>query len=192
MDMSDFPRRLLVCLLLTAGLAACGSPTPSENPPTVVSASPSVVSASPSVVSVSPSARPTPSSTAPAAPATSAPTTPERALPLILSRSGGIAGVQDQVKIDPDGTATVTHRAGNPTTSRLSVAELAVLRRLLTDPALAREAKATSGTGVCADGFQYVLRTPTLSMKTTDCGRSNHPTLAKVISLVLPAGGKGA
>jgi hypothetical protein len=193
MDMSDSPRRLLVCLLLTAGLAACGSPTTGETPPIVASPV-----SSPPVVVVPSSAVPAPTTTSAEPPVTSTrasstPTTPatqDRALPLTLSRTGGIAGVQDQVEVDPDGTATVIRRGGTPATSTLSAADLAALRRLLTDPALAREAKVTAGNGVCADGFQYTLRTPSVTMKTDDCGRSDRPTLAKIISLVLPPGGK--
>jgi hypothetical protein len=181
MDMSEFPRRLAVCLVLTAGLAACGSPTTNETMPIVASPPSEVPAPSSATFSQVPDT---------SAPTTTDPTTSAQPLPLTLSRTGGIAGVQDQVKIDPDGTATVTHRSGKPTTTRLSAPELAALRRLVTDPALAREAKAADGAGTCADGFQYDLRTPALSMKTTDCGRSNRPTLAKIITLVLPPGGK--
>jgi hypothetical protein len=182
MDMSRSLRRLAVCLLMTAGLAACGSPAPNDNMPIVTSV-PSEAPASSGVFSEVPGDSPVP--------ATSAPTAVGQPLPLTLSRTGGIAGVQDQVKIDTNGTATVTHRAGKPTTTTLSAEDLAALRRLLTDPALVREAKAADGAGQqCADGFQYALRTPDLSVKTNDCGRSTHPTLAKVISLALPPGGK--
>lgn len=192
MDMYRSSRRLAVCLLLTAGLAACSSPAQNETLPTVTS----VPSAD--VPSGAPSEEPEPGVTlseVPGAgtPTSSAPTAVGQPLPLTLSRTGGIAGVQDQVKIDTKGTATVTNRAGKSTTTTLSAKNLAALRRLLTDPALVREAKAGDSTGQqCADGFQYDLRTPDLSMKTTDCGRSTHPTLAKVISLALPPGGKGA
>jgi hypothetical protein len=183
MDMSRSPRRLAACLLLTAGLAACGSPAPNETMPIVTSVPSEVPAPSVTFSEVPGTATPT----------TSAPTAVAQPLPLTLSRTGGIAGVQDQVKIDTDGTATVTHRAGKPTTTTLSAKDLAALRRLLTDPALVREAKAADGAGQqCADGFQYDLRTPDLSVKATDCGRSTHPTLAKVISLALPPGGKGA
>ncbi len=178
MDMYRSARRFAGCLLLIGGLAACGSPTTNETMPIVASGSPPPeVPASADVFSP--------------APATSAPTAVAQPLPLTLSRTGGIAGVQDQVEIDVNGMATVTHKAGKPTTTTLSAEELAALRALLTDPALVREAKAADGAGPqCADGFQYALRTPGLSVKSTDCGRSKQPTLAKVISLVLPPGGK--
>lgn len=183
MDMSRSPRRLAVCLLMTAGLAACASPASNDNMP-IVTTAPSESPAPSGVFSEVPG-----SATA----TTSPPAAVAQPFPLTLSRTGGIAGVQDQVKIDTNGTATVTHKSGKPTTTTLSATDLAALRRLLTDPALVREAKAADGSGQqCADGFQYDLRTPDLSMKTTDCGRSSHPTLAKVISLVLPPGGKGA
>ena len=185
MDMSSSPRRFAACLLLIGGLAACGSPTTNETLPITATASPPSEVPAPSSATFSEvPATTTPATSPPAAP------TPGQPLPLTLSRTGGIAGVQDQVKIDPDGTATVTHRAGKPTTTTLSAKSLAALRGLLADPALAREAKAVDGAGTCADGFQYSLRTPALTMKTTDCGRSKQPTLAKLITLVLPPGGK--
>ena len=178
MDMYRSSRRLAGCLLLIGGLAACASPAPNQTMPTVTTV---------------PSESPGPSGVFSQAPETGAPTAIAQPLPLTLSRSGGIAGVQDQVKIDTNGTATVTHKSGQPTTTKLSATELSALRGLLTDPALVREAKAANPAGQqCADGFQYDLRTPDLSMKTTDCGRNSHPTLAKVISLALPPGGKGA
>jgi hypothetical protein len=185
MDMHRSPRRLAGCLLLIGALAACGSPTTNETLPIVASASPPPEVPAPSSATFSEvPGTATPATSAPASSSTDQP------LPLTLSRTGGIAGVQDQVKIDPDGTATVTHRAGKPTTTTLPAKQLAALRGLLADPALAREAKAVDGAGTCADGFQYNLRTPALTIKTTDCGRSKQPTLAKVITLVLPPGGK--
>ena len=112
MDMYRSSRRLAGCLLLIGGLAACASPAPNQTMPTVTTV---------------PSESPGPSGVFSEAPITSAPTAVAQPLPLTLSRSGGIAGVQDQVKIDTNGTATRTQKSGQATTTKLSATELAAL-----------------------------------------------------------------
>ncbi|MGX6606416.1 hypothetical protein ACWKSP_30455 [Micromonosporaceae bacterium Da 78-11] len=173
--MLDSTRRLLSCLLLTAAVGGCASGTPT------VAASGTPVTTTPA----SPSMPPTtvPPTTAPTATATA---TGSPVLPLTFVRSGGIAGVQDQITIEADGTATVTRRDGRTVKSAVPAADLADLSRLLADPALPREANAAAKSSkVCSDGFRYELRTPAQRLKVDDCGEAL-PTLDQIRDLVLP------
>jgi hypothetical protein len=197
MRMLDSTRRIIVCLVATAGLAACGSQAPAVTGSPALSASsgagaPSKAGPLPSTVPGSPgSAGPAPSPTVRTAPPeTDEPrdlATPRgRELPLTVMRVGGLAGTADQVTVEPDGTAVLTGRGRQPVRSAMPATDLAELRRLLTDPAFAAAASPTGATGVCADGYRYRLRTPKLSVVTDDCSKSRTPAVGRVLALVVP------
>jgi hypothetical protein len=200
MGMFDVTRRILVCLFVAAGAAGCAAGSSAGPLPSSVSLSPSLP-ASPAADSPIPAppdpSAPVPSSSLPSSPAPSSPapappsassTRPvppsSRALPLTLTRSGGIRGASDEITVQPDGTAVVTRDGAQPVRTKLSPENLAALRTLVADPALVREG--SRGTTVCNDGYQYRLRTPSVLVTTNDCGARSRPALTKVIDLVRP------
>ncbi|SCG35032.1 hypothetical protein GA0074704_0164 [Micromonospora siamensis] len=87
---------------------------------------------------------------------------------MVLVRSGGFAGREETVTVEPDGSWTV-EGAGSRRTGRIAGADLDRLRQLLADPRLSTEADAPATPTNCADAFEYRL---TVGQRTTgyvDC-----------------------
>ncbi|MFR9776697.1 protealysin inhibitor emfourin [Micromonospora sp. MS34] len=97
--------------------------------------------------------------TAPAAPA----------VRVVLTKSGGIAGVEETVTVQPDGHWTRGDRSGASRTGQLSDADLDRLRRLAADPRLPAEATATTPAPMCADAFTYRLTVGDTTTGYEDC-----------------------
>jgi len=174
-------RAALVAGIALAALAACNSGSPSGSAGT-----PSATTPTSSVPTTEPSASPT--SPAPVPPsATSG--VPEVGGPVILERTGGIAGVRQRVVIQPDGAWTYTERDGRQQVGRLTPAQTDQLRRLVGGPSLAAEAKATqSNPAKCADGFLYTLNANHLVVRSDDCGSTDtKPTLNAIVKLIAEA-----
>lgn len=86
-----------------------------------------------------------------------------------LVRTGGFAGLHDQITIGADGTWTATDRGGNQRSGRLSDQQREKLRGLAADPRLANEATQTRAATKCADVFEYALTVNTTRIKFVDC-----------------------
>jgi hypothetical protein len=123
-------------------------------------------------------ADPTAEATAEAGPRTS--DAPKNVLPLDFSRSGGFTGGEDRLHIDADGTLTVTREGvtGKPVTLDPNV--LAELKRVLAEPKTA-----ATGGGICADGYQYRVITPSWAYLTDDCSRAGSE-LDHTLDLLVP------
>jgi hypothetical protein len=57
--------------------------------------------------------------------------------PVVLQRTGGVAGLDDRLEVRPDGTCTVTTKGKPPVTRQLSEAELATIVDALQEAHLA-------------------------------------------------------
>src|SRR5437773_5735881 len=152
------PRRLAPLAVATAvlslALSACGEAARTGAQP---AGSPSAqASPSPEGSATSPPATPPPPAPGPGgAPA---------ATRVVLTRTGGIAGVMQQVEIAPDGSWTYTDkRTGHPERGQLDAAQRAELARMVADPALVQEARQRPGPGVCNDAFVYRVTVGELS-----------------------------
>ena len=143
----------------------------------------------------SPSPTPTPSTTPTGTPSASPSGTPSapqgnpaKFSAVTVSRTGGLAGFDDQYTVTADGGLTVqTKGVAAPVTKKLAAADLAQLKSLVTGAALAAEASRGPFTPPgCRDGFQYGLVAGTLRVSGTDCGTlaTDAPTFWKVIQLV--------
>jgi hypothetical protein len=84
-------------------------------------------------------------------------------------RTGGFAGVHDQVTVAADGTWTATDRAGSSRSGRLSDDQREKLRGLAADPRLAQESAQTRPATRCADAFEYALTVNTTRVHFVDC-----------------------
>jgi hypothetical protein len=76
---------------------------------------------------------------------------------VVVHRTGGFAGVDDTVIVEPDGRWRSTSRRGSPHAGRLTDAQRDRLRTLATDPRLLKEADSTPGPSRCADTFNYTV-----------------------------------
>lgn len=120
---------------------------------------------------------PTPSKSSTARPGP-APTTAR----VVLTRSGGIAGVGDTITVEPRGAWTVINRSGKRRTGSLTVAQRSQLRQLTNDPRLADEALKPPGGTDCRDVFTYTLSTGAYRVTFTDCSTdSDRPAAALAI-----------
>jgi hypothetical protein len=132
-------------LVVTGLLAGCATPTNSAG----------------GAPATSPSAAP-PSATTPAA---------TGLLSVSLTRSGGIAGVNQSIVIGADGTWTYTDkRSGATSSGQFTPAQVVQLAQLASDPRVAQEVLMSSDT-TCNDAFHYTLAVGTQSATFEECGQ---------------------
>jgi hypothetical protein len=111
------------------------------------------------------------------------------AVPISITRTGGIAGVNQSIQIATDGTWTYTdNRKNQRETGALTADQRLQVLRFVKDPAfaeqLAKAAKADSG---CADGFHYTISTGGESTSFEDCGTDDRPTVKAAIAAITEA-----
>jgi len=109
---------------------------------------------------------------------------------IIVTRSGGLAGLQQTLTVTADGSWTfVDKRANVPTTNgRLSPDQLRQLAAWVTDPAFAAEAKLPGPDGVCNDGITYTLTVGEFTAKYERCGNTAaRPITDKILALLVDA-----
>ncbi|NES16709.1 MULTISPECIES: protealysin inhibitor emfourin [Micromonospora] len=88
---------------------------------------------------------------------------------VVLTKSGGIAGLADTVTVQTDGHWTKVDRSGASHAGRLTTTDLDRLRQLTTDPRLPAEATATTPATMCADAFTYQLTVGDTTTGYVDC-----------------------
>ncbi|SBT43368.1 hypothetical protein GA0070611_2296 [Micromonospora auratinigra] len=131
-----------------------------------------------------------PGSAAPGSPAASPPpaaspaTSPARPVadPVSVRRTGGLAGVTQEITVDSDGRWRV--RGPGTTaeqTGRLGAAQLTRLHLLLGDPSFG----SAFYPGSCRDGFHYSLSSGARRVEWDDCGRPNPAEVAREIVALL-------
>jgi hypothetical protein len=122
----------------------------------------------------------------PAAPAPSVPATAVGSLTMTLTRSGGIAGVQEMVIVDAAGNWTYTdQRKEQSLKGTFTPAQMVQLSQLALDPRLADEVR-NRGTGVCNDGFQYSLTVGSQNYSFDDCGEAR-PAVQALLGVIAEA-----
>jgi hypothetical protein len=105
---------------------------------------------------------------------------------VVLTKSGGIAGLSDTVTVRTDGHWTKVDRSGGSRTGQLAAADLQRLRQLTTDPRLPAEAAATTPATMCADAFTYQLTVGDTTTGYVDCPPQATPpaTTGAVVELL--------
>ena len=106
-----------------------------------------------------------------------------------VARTGGIAGVSQTLRVEPDGSwIYVDRRPVAQKTGRLAEPDFRQLVSLVTGPAFAREARMAPPVGTCSDGFIYTVTIGELTARYDDCAtESERPTTASVIDLLVDA-----
>jgi hypothetical protein len=111
---------------------------------------------------------------------------PSAADPVVsLVRTGGFAGVHDEVTIGADGSWTVTDRTGTSRTGHLTDQQRDALRRLAADPRLAQESTRIQGPSRCADVYNYVLTVNGRRISFIDCPTDDNRPLASIALIEL-------
>jgi hypothetical protein len=108
----------------------------------------------------------------------------DRLGPVTVQRTGGIAGVQEEVTVQPDGSWGRAG-AGPATTGRLPADRNATLTRMAADPALRDEATRSPAPDQCADAFEYTLRVADVRVTWTDCGATPPPVASRIARFLL-------
>ena len=163
---------------LVGALSGCASATPAAAP-TGTRTFPAPVTASPSPRSSggisSPTPHPGPASSSPAAVTGN----------IVITRSGGLTGISQNVVIAPDGQWTLTdRRAATSRHGQLAAAMHAHLNALVTAPAFAAEAKRPLAPMTCNDGIAFAITVGDLTAHDSGCGGGNQPAVSAVIAFV--------
>ncbi|MFF5077591.1 hypothetical protein ACFY36_11105 [Actinoplanes sp. NPDC000266] len=177
---------LLTAALLFGGAAGCADGDRTPAPPPAQASTPAVSASLTSAPLTSAPATSAPAS-APAPPpakTTSRPAT-DKAFPLTVSRRGGLAGVDDSVRISADGSAIVTRRGRPPVTTTVPATKMAELRGLLDrlGPAAGRPARSGRPGAVCNDGFEYQITGPSIAARVDGCGTPENTELTRLLTV---------
>jgi hypothetical protein len=104
-------------------------------------------------------------------------------LSVSLTRSGGIAGVNQTIVIGADGTWTYTDkRSGATSSGQFTPAQVLQLAQLASDPRVAQEVLTSSGP-VCNDAFHYTLAVGSQSATFEECGQSR-PAVQAMLTFI--------
>jgi hypothetical protein len=179
----------IILLIAAAGLtlpaASCGhaqtvplSGTPGTSPAAVAPVSPVTPSAS--------ALPPTPTAPAGTRSAT-APSANRIAARVTVQRTGGFAGVSQELVVEADGrwryTASRGPDAGAVKTGRLGAAQRERLQGLLGDPSFG----SAWYPGTCADGFHYSLVTGERRVEWDECGDNPAKVAQAIVALLAGA-----
>ena len=105
---------------------------------------------------------------------------------VLLQRFGGIAGSQDMITVQPDGSWARRAEAGAERTGKLASDQRDRLTRMAADPALRSEATRTVPESDCADAFDYALTVGATRIAWRDCGSATKlPATANSIAQLL-------
>jgi hypothetical protein len=88
---------------------------------------------------------------------------------VVVTRSGGIAGVNDTIILEPAGQWTRIDRAGERHSGQLTDAQRARLTALATDPGLIGESAPPAASTRCRDAFHYALTVGSIRVSYVDC-----------------------
>jgi hypothetical protein len=86
-----------------------------------------------------------------------------------VHKTGGLAGVDDTLSVDPQGVWMRTARNASPRSGRLSAEQSARLRALSADPRLTAEAQRAATPTNCRDAFHYTVAVGLLTITYSDC-----------------------
>jgi hypothetical protein len=121
------------------------------------------------------------SSTAQASTVASSTAAPVR---VTVTRSGGFAGVQQRVVIEPDGRWIRAGGSADTPIGQLSADQIAQLQRLAHEPVVAATGAPPSRNPRCADGYVYTVSIGAATTAYTDCGGARPEIPAQIVALV--------
>ncbi|MFI6074035.1 hypothetical protein ACIA5C_20940 [Actinoplanes sp. NPDC051343] len=105
-------------------------------------------------------------------------------LPLDFARRGGLAGVDARLHITDDGWVTVSNDGVTGRPKALDASQLATLKQVLAD-ATPSKPRSVATAIRCADGFKYLIGTPSWTVTTDGCV-SHTPAFDRALTLLLP------
>ncbi|GIE82452.1 hypothetical protein Aph02nite_84020 [Actinoplanes philippinensis] len=107
------------------------------------------------------------------------------AFPLVVTRRGGFAGVEDRAEIAANGSVTVTSQSRPAAKTSLPAASVAELSRLVTSKDFTGQAGRPE-LPACNDGYEYQVATPVSSVTVHDCGQPHAAPINRLLAIVVP------
>jgi hypothetical protein len=163
---------VLLSAFLLCGLAACGAGGDSAGGPGTASSTSSTSASTTATTTTSSTGTGTTSTTTSSGTSSSSGPggrmTQGLSAPVLLERSGGIAGRRDLLQVRPDGTYTVSTRGSRPVTRQLSEGELAAVVSAVRAADLRSVGTGPRPMGAQADMFRYKIVAEGAMVMTTD------------------------
>ena len=166
----------VVAALTVSGLAlaACGNGTAPDG--AAGSGSPGSVTSAPGTSSAPPQVSASP---------TDGKVMPGHAKQVIVTKSGGFAGISQRVVIAEDGSWTYTDdRANSTEKGTLPAAELASLQQLAASEGLFAPGKTEGLHRDCADMFTYAVTVGDMTAQSDNCGKGPNESFDKLLAVV--------
>lgn len=114
--------------------------------------------------------------------------TPGHALQIIVTKTGGFAGVENRLVIAEDGTWVYTgsHKAESES-GTLTAGQLERLHALAVETELFAPPEKTKPDHQCADMFQYGLTVGDMTATSNECGEPPNETFKEMLAIVVEA-----
>jgi hypothetical protein len=102
---------------------------------------------------------------------------------VVMTKTGGIAGLNLRLLVQPDTTwIVIDGKAGKATPGKFTPAQVSTISALIADPALKAESQLPRNPGTCNDGIAYDFQTLAVQFKYDTCqAAATHPTIAKLL-----------
>lgn len=101
-----------------------------------------------------------------------------------LTRTGGIAGVNQTIVVSASGAWTYTDKRTNATTAgQFTQPQLVQLGQLALDPRVAQEVLQSPSAGTCSDAFNYTLAIGPQTTTFEDCGGAR-PAIHSMVAFI--------
>lgn len=110
---------------------------------------------------------------------------------VVVTRSGGIAGLDDTITVEPQGRWIRVDHVGTQRSGRLTEDERARLRTLAADPTLLAEENRPTASTTCLDGFTYSVSVGAARVRYVDCpgDKARPATAVSIVELLMKATG---
>ncbi|MEV0644843.1 hypothetical protein AB0I28_06230 [Phytomonospora sp. NPDC050363] len=110
---------------------------------------------------------------------------PGHALQIIVTKTGGFAGIDERLVVAEDGTWEFTGSAGKSEKGALSPELLRRLQTLAVSAELFAPPSKDKPDHQCADMFQYGLTVGDMTTRTDDCGQAPNETFDEMVAIVV-------
>jgi hypothetical protein len=104
---------------------------------------------------------------------------------VVMTKTGGITGINQRLLIQPDATwIFIDGKAGTSQPGTFTDAQASTIAGIIADPALKAESQMSSS-GVCSDGFAYNFQTQAVQFKYNSCtAAASRPTITKLLRAI--------
>jgi hypothetical protein len=108
---------------------------------------------------------------------------------VVVTKSGGLAGMMQRLVVAADGSWTFSDtKSGATQTGRFTPTQASNIATLLADPAVLAESRTPPNPVACADAFVYTVQTGELVLRYDQCSAAGRrPATERLINAILDA-----